>query len=108
MTINLQETIKDEKGKVYTSKHILDAENNSFEIKEVTLGMAIRDTVCLQGSIERDYSEESALKRLEIYEKVADSDTVELSSEDISFIKELMIKRYSPIISAQYIRILNK
>jgi len=113
MTIDLTQNILDTEGEIAKLEYTKTVEENGekikkTEFKEVTLGSIIGDCVLYEVQDHSKMTEEEHLMRYDIYERVRNKEQVELSDEEIKFIKSLIVTGCMPHWAVQAIRMLNK
>ena len=84
---------------------ILQSDNSACP--PLTLGHAIYHTLLVRFQDEKDVSGEAYQARVELAKRVKDSSDAKLSSDEISLIKRLIAKVYSPIIIDQAFTLLD-
>ena len=108
-TIDLTQIVYGSEGEVYKQRYTKGEGDNieRYEL-DVTLGQAIKDCVVLQPSLFGSYTETEVISRYNIFKKVDKAESAEFSDDELQTIKSLILIRYLPMISAQYLLILNK
>lgn len=111
MKIDLTKKIYEVSGRVSKMKYqwveeVDGIEKDMVETKDITVGSSIIDSVLYQANSysenpKAQISEEEIRKRYDIYLRAKGQDEIELSDEEVIFVKQLICSKYMPLQAGQ-------